>query len=338
MIAEAAGSVRWLLYEGVRELDDHPLLDLLDQPNARHAGGDFFEAVFGSLLIAGNAYLEAVNLDGDIRELHCLRPDRVRVVPGADGWPAAYDYTLGGRTVRFTQDGAVPPILHLALHNPLNDHYGMPPLEAAQISLDIHNAAGGWSKALLDNSARPSGALVYQTGEGQVLTEEQYQRLKEQLDRGFSGSQNAGKPLLLEGGIEWRQMGLAPRDMDFIEAKNLAAREIALAFGVPPMLLGIPGDNTYSNYQEANRAFWRQTVLPLIRRTAKALSGWLAPAFGGRLRLSIDLDEIEALSSEREALWRRVASADFLTDDEKREALGYAPAGSAQPDRTSPRD
>jgi phage portal protein BeeE len=49
-------------------------------------------------------------------------------------------------------------------------------------------------------------------------------------------------------------MGLSPKDMDFVEAKNGAARDIALAFGVPPMLLGIPGDNTYANYQEANRA------------------------------------------------------------------------------------
>ena len=75
-------------------------------------------------------------------------------------------------------------------------------------------------------------------------------------------------------------MGLTPKDMDFIEAKNAASRDIALAFGVPPMLLGIPGDNTYANYQEANRAFYRMTVLPLVARTAKELSAWLAPLYG----------------------------------------------------------
>jgi phage portal protein BeeE len=63
--------------------------------------------------------------------------------------------------------------------------------------------------------------------------------------------------------------------MDFIEAKNAASRDIALAFGVPPMLLGIPGDNTYANYAEANRAFYRLTVLPLVNRTADAFAGWL---------------------------------------------------------------
>jgi len=118
--------------------------------------------------------------------------------------------------------------------------------------------------------------------------------------------------------------------MDFIEAKNQAAREIALAFGVPPMLLGIPGDNTYSNYREANRAFWRQTVLPLVNRTAQAIGNWLGEAFSGALRLSFDADQIEALSAEREALWARVSAADFLTVEEKRAAVGYGRLDEAE--------
>lgn len=326
MIAEAAASVPWLLYEGAQEYDDHPLLRLLDHPNPRMAGGVLFEEVYGNLLIAGNAYVEAVSVAGSLRELHGLRPDRMKVIPGPQGWPAGFEYTVKGRMVRFDQEGPdLPPILHLTLHHPLNDHYGFPPLEAAQVSLDVHNAASGWSKALLDNSALPSGALIYQTQDGGNLTGDQFERLKQELEDSFSGPRNAGRPLLLEGGLDWKQMSLAPRDMDFIEAKNQAAREIALAFGVPPMLLGIPGDNTYANYQEANRAFWRQTILPLIKRTAGALSAWLSPVYGEGIRLSFDIDAIEALSGEREALWRRVGAADYLTDDEKRAAIGYAP-------------
>jgi len=91
------------------------------------------------------------------------------------------------------------------------------------------------------------------------------------------------------------------------------------------MLLGIPGDNTYSNYQEATRSLWRQTVLRLVNRTAKALSTWLSPAFGSLLELRPDHDAIEALSSEREALWARVDKATFLTPNEKRAAVGYGP-------------
>jgi hypothetical protein len=175
---------------------------------------------------------------------------------------------------------------------------------------------------LLDNAARPSGALVYSGGDG-TLSEDQYERLKAELAESFSGSRNAGRPLLLEGGLDWKALSLSPKDMDFMEAKHGAAREIALAFGVPPLVLGIPGDATYANYQEANRSFWRQTVLPLAARTAQSLAHWLGPAWPGALRLEPDLDRIDALSVERGELWSRVGAADFLTRDEKRAAVGY---------------
>jgi HK97 family phage portal protein len=333
MIAEATASVPWLLYEGAAELTEHPLLTLLARPNRRQAGADFRESLAGYLMVAGNAYLEAVALDsvggsaagdGAVRELHTLRPDRMKVVPGSDGWPEAYEYTAGGRSVRFAVPAeGMSPILHLSLFHPLDDHYGFAPIDAAAVALDLHNAAGAWNKALLDNSARPSGALVYQAKDGGNLSAEQYERLKAELETGFTGAARAGRPLLLEGGLDWKSMSLSPKDMDFLEAKNGAAREIALAFGVPPMLLGIPGDNTYANYKEANAAFWRGTVLPLTAKIAGAIGAWLAPAFGDGLRLWFDADQVEALNADREALWARIGAADFLTLNEKRAAVGY---------------
>jgi HK97 family phage portal protein len=327
MIAEAAASVPFTLFDGERELDRHPLLDLLATPGPATPGAALLEEVYGHLLVAGNAYLERVDIDGVPRELHALRPDRVRVVPGRDGWPEGFDYTVAGRTVRLpseTGDGR-PGVLHLKVFHPLNDHYGFAPIEAAQVSLDLHNAAGAWNKALLDNAARPSGALVYGGAEAGNLSDEQFDRLKKELEEGYQGPRNAGRPLLLEGGLDWKPMGFTPRDMDFIAAKNQAAREIALAFGVPPMLLAIPGDNTYANYQEANRAFWRQTVLPLAGRVGEALARFLAPPGAQDLRLVPDADRIEALAPERSALWERVENASFLSLAEKRIAVGYGP-------------
>jgi HK97 family phage portal protein len=333
MIAEAAASVPLLLYEGDEELETHPLRDLIARPNPGQVESDLFESWYGFLLVAGNAYLEAAAVGGRLRELHALRPDRMRVVPGADGWPEGFEYAAAGHTARLGGE-AVPGVrrvLHVKLFHPVNDHYGLSPLEAAATAVDLHNTASRWNKALLDNSARPSGALVYTSGGH--LTGEQFERLKAELEDSFQGARNAGRPLLLEGGLDWKAMSLSPKDMDFIGAKHLAAREIALALGVPPMLLGIPGDNTFSNYQEATRSFWRQTVLPLVARTAKALSAWLAPAWGGALTLRPDLDQIEALSAEREALWARLEKASFLTADEKRAAVGYGPAGARDVER-----
>ena len=331
MIAESAASVPWLLYEGTNELETHPLLDLLLTPNPQESGAELFTIWYGHLQTAGNAYLEAVRLRGDVRELHVLRPDRVKAVAGARGQPEAYDYTVDGKTVRLGRDAGngFLPVLQAKLFHPLDDHYGLSPMEAAAVAIDVHNAGARWTKSLLDNAARPSGALVFRGPDGQPnLTDEQFQRIKQELENAYQGAGNAGRPMVLEGGLEWRAMSYSPADMDFANARATAAREIALAFGVPPMLLGIPGDNTYSNYREANLAFWRQTVLPLVSKTARALTRWLGPRFGSGLRIGYDSDAVDALAPEREAVWARIDGAGFLTLNERRAAAGYGPVAA----------
>ena len=324
MIAEAAASAPLVVFHEGRRAGGHPLQVLLERPNPEQGGPDLMEAFFGSLQTAGNAYLEAAGLERP-DELYALRPDRMKVVPGRQGWPEAYDYSVGGRSVRLTRDAdGWLPVLHLKLFHPADDHYGVSPLEAAAFAIDVHNASGAWNKALLDNAARPSGALVYTSREtGDRLTEEQFDRLKTELTDAHVGASNAGRPLLLEGGLDWRPMSLSPADMDFIEGKHAAAREIALAFGVPPQLLGVPGDATYSNYREANGAFWRQTVIPLAERAARAMTAWLGAKFPGA-RVGVDLDAVPALSAEREALWSRLEAATFLTPEARRRMAGLS--------------
>lgn len=318
MIAEAAASVPLLLYQGDREIIEHPMKTLLGNPNPSQKGRELIENIISFLLVAGNSYIEVSTIDGTPRELVVLRPDRVRVVPDTKGWTSQYEYSVNGQSVRLPGEN----VLHVKLFNPLDDYYGMSPLEAAGRAIDTHNSAAGWNKAMLDNAARPSGALVFSGGDG-TMTQEQFTRLKAELEDNFQGAANAGRPMVLEGGLDWKEMGYSPKDMEFIAAKDSAAREIALAFGVPPMLLGIPGDNTFSNYAEANRTFWRQAVIPMLGRVTEALSGFIGPSFGDTLRIDFDLDRVEALAPDRDALWKRLNDASFLTTAEKRQAVGY---------------
>jgi HK97 family phage portal protein len=286
------------------------------------------DAAASHLLLHGNAYLQLLpGADGAPAELFALRPERVAVDPGPGGWPAAYVYKAGEAKTRLAaRDGlGRPALVHVRAMHPLDDHYGLGSLGAAAGAVAIHNAATKWNKALLDNAARPSGALV--TGDaGTVLADEQYQRLKAELATEFAGAGNAGRPMLLEGGMTWQAMSMTPADMDFVGLKAAAAREIALAFGVPPMLLGLPGDATYANYREANRALWRLTVLPLADRILGAVAGALAAWWPG-LRLRLDIDQVTALAEDRERLWTQVSAADFLTREEKRAMLGIARDG-----------
>ncbi|MEO1331458.1 MAG: phage portal protein, partial [Pseudomonadota bacterium] len=245
MIAESAAAAPILVErDGVR-LARHPLLALLARPNGAQSGPEFFEALYGHLLTAGDAYVQlATTSDGRPTSLHLLRPDRIRVVPDETGRAEAFLYTVEGRSRRFSarapRPGAPPPVLQLSSLSPADDHYGLSPLAVAARAIDVHNAAAAWSKALLDNAARPSGAVIYKGADGQGrLSEPQYRRLVEELESHHTGARNAGRPMLLEGGLDWKPMGFSPADMEFQKTKDSAAREIALAFGVPPMLLGV---------------------------------------------------------------------------------------------------
>lgn len=323
LIAEAAAALPLVLQDHCQRYEIHPMLSLVRRPNAAQGRAELMEALFGQLLLTGNAYVEAVAGEGGLPlELHVLRSDRMSVVPGTDGWPVAYTYTVGAKAHRFDADS----ICHIKAFHPQDDHYGFSPMQAAAMAVDVHNAASRWSKSLLDNAARPSGALVWKGSDGQgVMAEDQFRRLSDEIEANFQGARNAGRPMVLEGGLDWKPMGFSPSDMEFQKTKEAAAREIALAFGVPPMLLGIQGDATYSNYQEANRAFYRLTVLPLVTRVAASLSEWLSGFAGEALALKPDLDQVPALAAERDAQWARVTAADFLSPAEKRAILGLPP-------------
>ena len=329
LIAEAAAALPLVLQDASTRYAAHPVLDLIARPNPAQGRAELLESLFGQLLLSGNAYLEAVGEGGLPSELHVLRSDRMSVVPGEDGWPVAYDYAVGARRHRFPV-GTASPVCHIRSFHPQDDHYGLSALQAAAQAIEVHNGASRWSLALLENAARPSGAIVYNGPGGATMSQDQFDRLLSEMETQHQGARNAGRPMLLEGGLDWKPMGFSPSDMEFQKTKELAAREIAIAFGVPPMILGIPGDATYANYQEANRAFYRLTVLPLATRVTSAISDWLSDFTGERITLAPDLDGIPALAAERDAQWRRISTAPFLTPAEKRALLGLPPTDAPE--------
>ncbi len=330
-VARASASIPWLLYDADhQELEDHPLKELLKHPNPLQGTAQFLESVFSYYQISGNVYIEAIrpNEGSAPVELYVLRPDRMRVIPGESGLPLGYEYQVGGRTVRWAADPftGASTILHWKAFHPLDDWYGMAPLEAAMAAIDQHNAASAWNQALLNQAARPSGALVYSPKDGPTqLSDEQFRRLKEELEEHYQTPRNAGRPLILEGGLDWKEMGLTPKDMDWLAGRKRAAQDIALAFGVPDQLISISESQTYANMAEARLALYEETVLPLVQQFKGELNRWLAPMFDDGLRLDIDADEIPALAARRDMVWDKIGKADFLSRNEKRQAVGYPP-------------
>ena len=164
LVAEAVGSAPL-------DASDPALLALV---TARGGGGRLAEVVAAQVLLHGNAFVQVLRDEaGAVAELYPLRPERVGVVLDAGGWAAGYRYTVGGRVSEIAPDA----VIHVRGFHPLDDHYGLGCLGAASGAIAVHNAAGRWNKALLDNAARPSGALMYDAKDGATLSTEQFERL-----------------------------------------------------------------------------------------------------------------------------------------------------------------
>lgn len=335
-IAKGASAVPFILKNGDQIIEQHPLLDLLARPNPLQSYTEFFSSLYSYVLLSGNAYVLKVGNDGGApRELHQLRPDRIEIKGGGNPIPEKYEYVINGRlqdTYYVDQENGYSELKHVKLWNPLDDYYGCSPLSAASMQVDQHNMASKHNVNLLNNGARPSGAVVFkpkdESGFSVNLSESQRQQLLTDLNNRFSGSANAGRPMLLEGDFDWKEMGLSPKDMDFLNLKHMSATNIAMCFGVPSQLVGVPDAQTYANVSEARLALYEETIIPYLRKIESDLNEWLVPMYGDNYYLEFDIDSIPALSERRRKIYENVTTAvreGVMTRNEAREKIGLEP-------------
>jgi len=334
-MANGAASIPFCVYQGDIKLEAHPLISLLARPNPLQAGVEYFQSLYSYLLLSGNSYALQSDVNGAPRELHILRPDRIEIEPSSTAIPKSYKYKLGQEVVKTYPADPVTgaaEVKHFKLWNPLDDYQGLSPLAAAALSIDQNNMVSKHNIALLANGARPSGAIVFKpaddAGNRLLLTDSQREQLQSDLANRFKGVNNAGRPMLLEGDFEWKEMGMSPKDMDFMNQANMTAKDIALCFGVPSQLIGIPDAQTYANVQEARLALYEETIIPLARRIESDLNEWLAPAFGDDISISYDIDAIPAMTERRRRVYENVTSAvrdGIISRNEARERLGLEP-------------
>ena len=335
-ISKGASSVSYDLKAGDQVLETHPLISLMDRPNPMQSYSEFFNALYGFLLLSGNAYVLKVGAEGGLpRELHLLRPDRIVIKGGTSQFPDRYDYMINGRVKEsylVDQDTGFSQLKHIKLWNPMDDFYGCSPLTAAAVEVDQHNLASKHNINLLNNGARPSGAVIFKpkddAGFAVNLNETQRQQLLTDLNNRFTGSGNAGRPMLLEGDFDWKEMGLSPKDMDFINLKHMSATDIALCFGVPSQLVGVPDAQTYANVAEARLALYEETIIPHIKLIESDFNEWLVPQFDERLNLAFDTESIPALAERKRKTYENIVSAvnaGIMTRNEAREIIGLNP-------------
>jgi len=218
MISEAAASAPLCVRRGDICEPGDPAARLLDAPHPDLSAPELFEQFYGHLQVSGNAYLQAGFVDEVPAALFALRPDRVRVMTDKAGRPAGWEYDAGGLKKTYRRDplSGRAAVHHMRLFHPTDDVYGFSPLEAAAQAVDVHNEGGVWTKSLLDNSARPSGALVYKGASGQ-------DRLSETAGVLVWGGAAAARLEALERRAERSQ--LISERMARLEEQMLMARE-----------------------------------------------------------------------------------------------------------------
>ena len=333
-VAQGAASIPFRIKRDGEAFEEHPAITLLERPNPLQASIEYFHALYSFLLISGNSYALKIKTGNvGVNELYLFRPDRINILPSGNYMPKAYEYKVNGQVIQ-TYDAdpetGMSEVKHFKLWNPLDDYYGLSPIYSASADIDLHNLIARHNVNLLNNGARPTGAVVFNPKDAKSgltirLSDDQRRQISDDINNRFSGAKNSGRTMLLEGDFDWKEMGLSPKDMDFMNAKNMSARDIALCFGVPAQLVGIPDSQTYANMAEARLALYEETIIPLARRIESDMNEWLIPEFGEEIYFEYDIDEIPAIAERRRKTYENVVSGvreGIISRNEARDRLG----------------
>lgn len=334
-VAKAVASVPWKFFRRTEdgknreEVTGEAFSELLRRANPSESFSFFILRVISYLVMCGNAFVERVTIEtgpnkGQVRELYVLRPDRF-TFETSNGSLSKYIYKVGADKKVWDVDMLTgqADVLHLKTFHPLNDWWGAAATESAAREIDTSNAAVEWNKSILDQQGRP-GMIFTLVGN---ISPKTFDELERKLAE-RSGPYGAGKDLIITGekGTTAQPYGWSPTDMDFSEGEHRLMRKTAIAYGVPPMILGILGEATFANYKEARLSFWETTVSWWLNYIRGEFNNWLFPK-GSDLFVDYVLDNVPALSIKRDALWERAQKSDFLRLNEKREMVGLESLG-----------
>lgn len=343
MIANAVGSLPIILVrkKDSVEIDSHPVLDLLNHPNneeqkTRH---DLLRDITIWKIIEGDAYVSLLS-GKSFKQLSVLKPQFITIQQDSSGYPNIFRYNSGNSSVAYTKNIStsrfITPdktgdLLQIRNFNPNSTNgtlKGLTEIVSIYFELEQYLESSQHNLKLLKNGARPSGALSIPStpGSEQTMSDTQYQRLKDSIDESYTGSYNAGRPLLLDGGLQWQEMSLSPKDMDFATMKAESEKQIYKNLGVPIEMIMATG-NTYSNMETAKLNFYEGRVIPTAESILNELNSWLLPLFpdldGCELR--VDEKNVDALMLKRDAINKTINDDPTMTINEKRALKGLEP-------------
>jgi HK97 family phage portal protein len=312
---------------------DHPLWQFIGKgasPNPTQSWLDFMLGYWVYRHVAGDEYIWAMGSLNRPVEFKLLRPDRMKPKQGAQGQMLPiWEYTVNGKVIEIPAE----EILHTNSFDPLSDKFGMPIFEACASEIDQDNNAGAWNNSLLENGGRPSLFFGSKDIAAKPPSPAQEKMLKNWMRENVTGTKNAGKPLIMPG-LNVTEVGKSPKDMDWL--KGMIQNKVAIAnvCGVPPELIGIQDQKTYSNYETALKAFHQNTVLPYANDMFQSFTQFLGGRFqaitgdGSGVIIEVDVDNVAALQESQDAKHERLRNdtgTPLLTINEGRAELDFDP-------------
>jgi len=297
-LAQACASVAFRAYRGLgdaaQEVDAGPLVETLHWVNPWMTDYDLWETTFSWLELNGNSFW-ALDEEEDKRaparvSIWPMNPTRVRVVPGREQKVAGYVYRVGSEEI-FLEPREV---VHLQWFSPISDYCGMPPAAPAEVSTTLEAYAISHSSKFYKQGARPGGVV-----ESDIqYTADQLDAFREQFEDLYAGSANAYKPAVLWQGMHYKSVGISPQDADVLLHQRLARENIAMAYKVPPAVIGVHEYSNYANAAAQLRMFWQNGVVPRLEKLGRAISKFYLQPVDEQMWGVFDYEDHPALQAE----------------------------------------
>ncbi len=327
LLAGTIASLPLMVYRtrnGARTVaSDHPLYRILhDSPNADQTALDFWEFVCASLELHGNAYAEVVRArNGRIIALGVPITPELVTVRRLDTGALEYEWVDQGRRIIAGQDR----VLHIRGFggNPLG---GLSTLSAGRQSFGLAQAIERASGDTFRNGVRPSGLLKT----ADTLTIDQRKQAEELLQEKFSGAINAGRPMLLDRGMDWVQLSISPEDAQMLQSRAFSVEEVCRFFGVPPFMVGHTEKTTSwgTGLEQQTLGFQKFTLRRRLKRIEQALEKQLLSVADRLAGITIEFNLeglLRADSAARASFYQLMLTNGVMTINEVRSLENLPP-------------
>lgn len=302
-------------------LSNHPAQTLMDHVNDFWTRGDLWRATETYLGLWGSAYwfLERDDAGHNVTAIWPLRPDRMKIVPDPDTYIKGFIYGTG--SVQTARVFLPEEIVWMRYFNPKDEYAGLSPIAPLRLSVDMHFDALRANRAIQNNDASAGMYITTSTTPSDEEVKAFYRRWEDR----YKGVGKRGKPALLAKGMDVKNLGFSPKDMEYIQSLRWGIEDVARAYNVPPILLQDLTRSTYSNYAQARRAFWDAIVHQLVFYEERLNEMLFRRHFGGEVVAKFDLSGVEALQedeNDKAARRKLYVEAGIMTPNEVRGELG----------------